>query len=204
MPWGLQEDFLERRGRKRVWVWLGANYNIPCQHTQSRQQQWGWAGGLLLCACDPTTRLWVTVPQGTAQTAAMIGETWNSRKSEARGKPAKTAWWAKESFRGAVLSLKQRSCFVWGLDWDLAEASKLLRCWTCPLAQRWTLNNNDSNKPWHLRQEISNSHLASLPPSLPSGAPCSVSPPSFIKQGSSPLPSEHLQGLLTTWGELQR
>lgn len=31
-PGGLQEDFVERRERKRIWIGLGANYSIPCQH----------------------------------------------------------------------------------------------------------------------------------------------------------------------------
>lgn len=78
-------------------------------------------------------------------------QTSGCRSTQVRRKQARTDMMGS----GTLLwFLNQRSWVVWGLDWDPTEASMLPCCWTCPGAQTWTLNDSDSNKPWHLRQEI--------------------------------------------------
>lgn len=153
-------------------MWPGANYSIPCQHpAQAEARGPSWR----LCVADLTAGPRGTAPAGPSPSRNRAAacerplssncgrETSGCRRREEN--PQEGAWWAKEPFYGGILSLNQRSGLVWGPDGDPAEASKLPRCWARPAAQRWTLNHSDSNKPWHLSQEISNSHLASLSPS---------------------------------------
>lgn len=157
VPFGLlqeestaQEKLWENRGNKRKT--LGRNLPHP-------RSVW-WGASRRICGKKKRTQIWrganCSIPASRRRAPAC------SLPQQCCASPLAGRPWV------AAVRHEEHPCqgswLVWQPDLGPAQTSMLLRCQAQQL-RRWMLNDSDSNKLWHLSQEISNSHLASLSPS---------------------------------------